>query len=72
MTGNGDDARAPADLGALGPVVDWAEEALEFLGRRVLGEYQVDEFGHDPDLVEHDVLGLLRRTAGWLARELPR
>src|SRR4029453_3885387 len=40
--------------------LDWAEEALEFLGRRVLGEYEVDEFGHDPDLVEHVLAPLLR------------
>ena len=48
------------DLGPLGPVVDWAEEALEFLARRLLGEYEVDEFGHDPDLVEHVLAPLLR------------
>jgi 1-acyl-sn-glycerol-3-phosphate acyltransferase len=41
-------------------VLEWAEEALEFLGRRVLGEYEVDEFGHDPDLVEHVLAPLLR------------
>ena len=40
--------------------LDWAEEAIEFLGRRVLGEYEVDEFGHDPDLVEHVLAPLLR------------
>ena len=43
-----------------GPFLDWAEEALEFLGRRLLGEYEVDEFGHDPDLVEHVLAPLLR------------
>jgi 1-acyl-sn-glycerol-3-phosphate acyltransferase len=48
------------DLGPLGPLVDWAEEAVEFLGRRLLGEYEVDEFGHDPDLVEHVLAPLLR------------
>jgi 1-acyl-sn-glycerol-3-phosphate acyltransferase len=48
------------DLGPLEPVLAWAEEALEFLGRRVLGEYEVDEFGHDPDLVEHVLAPLLR------------
>jgi 1-acyl-sn-glycerol-3-phosphate acyltransferase len=42
------------------PVLDWAEEALEFLRRRLTGEYQVDEFGHDPDLVEHVLAPLLR------------
>jgi 1-acyl-sn-glycerol-3-phosphate acyltransferase len=45
---------------AFGPLLDWAEEALEFLGRRLLGEYEVDEFGHDPDLVEHVLAPLLR------------
>ena len=48
------------DLGPLEPVLDWAEEALEFLGRRLLGRYEVDEFGHDPDLVEHVLAPLLR------------
>ena len=41
-------------------VLDWAEEAIGFLGRRVLGEYEIDEFGHDPDLVEHVLAPLLR------------
>jgi 1-acyl-sn-glycerol-3-phosphate acyltransferase len=48
------------DLGPLEPVLGWAEEALEFLGRRLLGRYEVDEFGHDPDLVEHVLAPLLR------------
>jgi 1-acyl-sn-glycerol-3-phosphate acyltransferase len=48
------------DLGAFGPLVAWAEEALGFLRRRVLGEYTVDEFGYDPDLVEHVLAPLLR------------
>jgi 1-acyl-sn-glycerol-3-phosphate acyltransferase len=53
---------APTDSGpgVFGPVLDWAEEALEFLARRLLGEYEVDEFGHDPDLVEHVLAPLLR------------
>jgi 1-acyl-sn-glycerol-3-phosphate acyltransferase len=58
QAGNGQEA--PADLGALAPFLDWAEEALEFLRRRLLGEYRVDEFGHDPDLVEHVLAPLLR------------
>jgi 1-acyl-sn-glycerol-3-phosphate acyltransferase len=57
-TGNGQEDGA--DLGALAPFLDWAEEALEFLRRRLLGEYTVDEFGHDPDLVEHVLAPLLR------------
>jgi 1-acyl-sn-glycerol-3-phosphate acyltransferase len=52
-----DPDRGPEPFGAL---LDWAEEALEFVGRRVLGEYEVDEFGHDPDLVEHVLAPLLR------------
>jgi 1-acyl-sn-glycerol-3-phosphate acyltransferase len=48
------------DLGALAPFLGWAEEALEFLRRRLLGEYTVDEFGYDPDLVEHVLAPLLR------------
>jgi 1-acyl-sn-glycerol-3-phosphate acyltransferase len=56
----GDGREAGADLGALAPFLDWAEEALEFLRRRLLGEYTVDEFGHDPDLVEHVLAPLLR------------
>src|SRR4029450_4876645 len=40
--------------------LDWAEEAVEFLGRRGLGEYEADEFGHDPALVEHVLAPLLR------------
>jgi 1-acyl-sn-glycerol-3-phosphate acyltransferase len=56
----GDGREAGVDLGALAPYLDWAEEALEFLRRRLLGEYTVDEFGHDPDLVEHVLAPLLR------------
>ena len=52
--------REEPDLGPLEPVLAWAEEALEFLARRLLGEYEVDEFGHDPDLVEHVLAPLLR------------
>jgi 1-acyl-sn-glycerol-3-phosphate acyltransferase len=53
---------SPGEPGAdpFGPFLDWAEEALEFLGRRLLGEYEIDEFGHDPDLVEHVLAPLLR------------
>jgi 1-acyl-sn-glycerol-3-phosphate acyltransferase len=51
---------APPPDPSFAKLLDWAEEALEFLGRRVLGEYEVDEFGHDPDLVEHVLAPLLR------------
>jgi nucleoside-diphosphate-sugar epimerase/1-acyl-sn-glycerol-3-phosphate acyltransferase len=32
----------------------------EFLGRRLAGDYQVDEFGHDPELVDNVLAPLLR------------
>jgi 1-acyl-sn-glycerol-3-phosphate acyltransferase len=32
----------------------------DFVGRRLAGDYQVDEFGHDPDLVDHVLAPLLR------------
>jgi 1-acyl-sn-glycerol-3-phosphate acyltransferase len=59
-TGAGEGRAGGADPGALAPFLAWAEEALEFLRRRVLGEYTVDEFGYDPDLVEHVLAPLLR------------
>ena len=49
-----------SDAEPFAALLDWAEEAIEFLGRRVLGEYEVDEFGHDPALVEHVLAPLLR------------
>ncbi|HYY77724.1 MAG TPA: 1-acyl-sn-glycerol-3-phosphate acyltransferase [Actinomycetes bacterium] len=52
-----DDRQAAPDLAG---VLAWAEEVVDFLGRRLLGEYEVDEFGHDPDLVEHVLAPLLR------------
>jgi 1-acyl-sn-glycerol-3-phosphate acyltransferase len=44
----------------LDPVLAWAEEAVDFLGRRLTGRYAVDEFGYDRDLVEHVIAPLLR------------
>ncbi|RBY80285.1 hypothetical protein DQ239_04260 [Blastococcus sp. TF02-09] len=35
-------------------------EAVEFLRRRVTGEYETDEFGFDPDLTDHVLLPILR------------
>jgi nucleoside-diphosphate-sugar epimerase/1-acyl-sn-glycerol-3-phosphate acyltransferase len=35
-------------------------ELGEFLSRRLAGDYQVDEFGHDPDLVDHVLAPVLR------------
>jgi len=45
---------------ALAPFLDWAEEALEFLRRRLTGDYPIDEFGYDPELVQHVLAPLLR------------
>ena len=41
----------------------WEEQVaggLEFLRRRVTGDYDTDEFGFDPDLTDHVLLPLLR------------
>src|SRR3712207_2401464 len=41
----------------------WDEQlagGLEFLRRRLTGEYETDEFGLDPDLADHVLLPLLR------------
>jgi nucleoside-diphosphate-sugar epimerase/1-acyl-sn-glycerol-3-phosphate acyltransferase len=36
------------------------QESTDFLARRITGNYQVDDFGHDPDLVDHVLAPLLR------------
>jgi 1-acyl-sn-glycerol-3-phosphate acyltransferase len=41
----------------------WEEQVaggLEFLRRRITGDYETDEFGFDPDLADHALLPLLR------------
>ena len=41
----------------------WEEQlagGLDFLRRRLTGEYETDEFGFDPDLTDHVLLPLLR------------
>src|SRR3954466_16308621 len=41
----------------------WEEQlagGLEFLRRRLTGEYKTDEFGFDPDLTDHLLLPVLR------------
>jgi 1-acyl-sn-glycerol-3-phosphate acyltransferase len=44
---------------------------LAFLRRRITGEYEVDEFGFDPDLTEHVVLPVLRPLyARWFRVEV--
>jgi len=55
----GDDGRPPGQPAAPG----WEEllgEGLDFLRRRLTGEYETDEFGFDPDLTDHVLLPLLR------------
>jgi 1-acyl-sn-glycerol-3-phosphate acyltransferase len=39
---------------------DHLADAVEFLRRRVTGEYETDEFGFDPDLTDHLLLPILR------------
>jgi nucleoside-diphosphate-sugar epimerase/1-acyl-sn-glycerol-3-phosphate acyltransferase len=51
---------AGARLGDRHDEVDELRELGEFLGRRLAGDYQVDEFGHDPELVDHVLAPLLR------------
>lgn len=56
--GSVDTAATPTTTGA-----DWErrlEELLAFLGRRLTGDYGVDEFGFDPEFTDHVVLPLLR------------
>jgi 1-acyl-sn-glycerol-3-phosphate acyltransferase len=53
-------AGGPSGDDPLAPFLDWAEDALDFLRRRLTGDYHVDEFGHDPDLVEHVLAPLIR------------
>ena len=41
----------------------WEEQVaggVEFLRRRMTGDYETDEFGFDPDLTDHVLLPLLR------------
>jgi 1-acyl-sn-glycerol-3-phosphate acyltransferase len=45
------------------PAPSWEEQVaggLEFLRRRMTGDYDTDEFGFDPDLADHALLPLLR------------
>ncbi|MDQ1636556.1 MAG: hypothetical protein QOJ32_3365 [Frankiaceae bacterium] len=48
---------------APGESADWERKlagALAFLRRRITGDYEVDEFGFDPDLTEHVLATILR------------
>jgi 1-acyl-sn-glycerol-3-phosphate acyltransferase len=58
----GDDEPSPT------PPAGWDDqlgEVLDFLRRRVTGDYDTDEFGFDPDLTDHVVLPMLRP---WFSR----
>ena len=39
---------------------DQLADGLEFLRRRLTGDYETDEFGFDPDLTDHVLLPILR------------
>jgi 1-acyl-sn-glycerol-3-phosphate acyltransferase len=55
----GDDESPPPPPAAAG----WEQqlgELVEFLRRRLTGEYETDEFGFDPDLTDHVLLPALR------------
>ncbi|HET6210220.1 MAG TPA: lysophospholipid acyltransferase family protein [Jatrophihabitans sp.] len=46
------------------PATDWerrAADGLAFLRRRITGDYQVDDFGFDPELTEHLLLPATRQ-----------
>jgi 1-acyl-sn-glycerol-3-phosphate acyltransferase len=54
---------ALAETPTVGPPAEWERTlagALAFLRRRITGEYQVDDFGFDPDLTEHLLLAVVR------------
>jgi 1-acyl-sn-glycerol-3-phosphate acyltransferase len=60
--GSGDDAPA-GEPDPAGGAADWERNvagALAFLRRRVTGEYEVDDFGFDPDLNDAVLMSLLR------------
>ncbi len=51
---------ADRQTGSAEPFLDRASDALDFLRRRITGDYEVDEFGYDPDLVDHVLAPLIR------------
>ncbi len=54
---------AAAPPAPTGPAPDWERKVaggLAFLRRRLTGDYEVDDFGFDPDLTEHVLLPPLR------------
>ncbi|GAC1611764.1 MAG: lysophospholipid acyltransferase family protein [Mycobacteriales bacterium] len=64
--GSDTSAAATETVGASGPVAPAAEwdrrlaGGLAFLRRRLTGDYEVDDFGFDPDLTDHVLLPPLR------------
>ncbi|MDQ6938259.1 MAG: 1-acyl-sn-glycerol-3-phosphate acyltransferase [Actinomycetota bacterium] len=66
--------RSPLSADGPAPVSAWerrAAEGLDFLRRRLTGEYEVDEFGFDPDLTDHVILPALRPLyAKWFRTEV--
>jgi len=53
----------PPDPGPVAEPSDWERklaDGLAFLRRRITGDYEVDDFGFDPDLTEHLLLPPLR------------
>jgi 1-acyl-sn-glycerol-3-phosphate acyltransferase len=59
----GADEPSGTDLAVMGEGPSWAEQvgdALEFLRRRALGQYEVDEFGFDPELNDSVLLAAVR------------
>lgn len=53
----------PVDAAHGAPASDWERKlagGLAFLRRRLTGEYEVDDFGYDPDLTDHVIAALFR------------
>jgi 1-acyl-sn-glycerol-3-phosphate acyltransferase len=55
-----DDEESPASVAAHPTWEEQVAGGLEFLRRRLTGDYETDEFGFDPDLTDHALLPLLR------------
>jgi 1-acyl-sn-glycerol-3-phosphate acyltransferase len=63
MPGSPDPDEARAHLSVVEAESSWPDQVgqvLEFLRRRALGDYEVDEFGFDPDLADNVLFALLR------------
>jgi 1-acyl-sn-glycerol-3-phosphate acyltransferase len=58
-----DDPDEPAPVPPADTRSDWERQladGLAFIRRRITGDYEIDEFGFDPDLTDHALLPLLR------------